>query len=365
MKRLLILGAGASYGHGYDLGIKPPLAKEFFTCEVSGELLDEYNPIVDLFVKNLKLDINSIDIESLYENVDAIWNLLPHDSSKEIEEYFKNQDFFFVTPIEFLRSYIIDVIYESTKWLESNSCPLHDSLLRRYLNHGDTIISFNYDLIIDSTLKNTGEWQEKDGYGFNNQNNSKYLLLKPHGSINWKLIETLSESSVKNMFQENSEKDLKEIIGIKSVENYFAEKHYRLATNFLEIGRMHYKHVGEKFKEFRTLHNNEFNYPYLIYPMLSKPYKEMTFGQLKNVWEKMYKSLLECDEVTSIGFSFRDEHFNKFIKAASLQRDKELKVSIVDTSKDLLSQLESKFDSNKVKFYHKNETLFDFCNELK
>lgn len=68
----------------------------------------------------------------------------------------------------------------------------------KILNNCNSIITFNYDLILDKFLYKKQYWFPKDGYGyvFNNHNRikkeyllkkSKIKLLKMHGSINWKL----------------------------------------------------------------------------------------------------------------------------------------------------------------------------------
>ena len=53
---------------------------------------------------------------------------------------------------------------------------------------GDCIISFNYDISLDSKLHQSGKWEVGDGYGFSADGlptGSSVTLLKLHGSINW------------------------------------------------------------------------------------------------------------------------------------------------------------------------------------
>ncbi len=53
---------------------------------------------------------------------------------------------------------------------------------------GDTIISFNWDLLHEATLYKAGKWMPSDGYGFNGCGEveaSPIKLLKLHGSVNW------------------------------------------------------------------------------------------------------------------------------------------------------------------------------------
>lgn len=53
---------------------------------------------------------------------------------------------------------------------------------------GDCIVSFNYDVSLDSKLHQAGKWEVGDGYGFSADGlarGSRVKLLKLHGSINW------------------------------------------------------------------------------------------------------------------------------------------------------------------------------------
>ncbi len=75
----------------------------------------------------------------------------------------------------------------------------YDELSKR-LQCGDTVISFNYDLLADKALWRAGLWTPRQGYGFLARfqdrpvtsqqkraisRRSSVCLLKPHGSLNW------------------------------------------------------------------------------------------------------------------------------------------------------------------------------------
>lgn len=100
------------------------------------------------------------------------------------------------------------VLEESTdvSRLDSPVCPHHEALVRA-LSPRDTIISFNYDCVIDHALRTTavGEWSAKYGYTFDRPSrveghenwsaddppthNETVHLLKLHGSLHWQLPE--------------------------------------------------------------------------------------------------------------------------------------------------------------------------------
>ena len=58
------------------------------------------------------------------------------------------------------------------------------------LNKGDTIITFNWDLLHEAALWCAGKWHYNDGYGFrcsdpSGHERSPIRMLKLHGSVNW------------------------------------------------------------------------------------------------------------------------------------------------------------------------------------
>lgn len=81
----------------------------------------------------------------------------------------------------------------------------HQSILK-YLKPGSTVITFNYDLVIEESFEDAELWNPKDGYGttvnrttqgwckkwltkrnYKKGAKSKVLLLKLHGSLGWTL----------------------------------------------------------------------------------------------------------------------------------------------------------------------------------
>ena len=66
---------------------------------------------------------------------------------------------------------------------------LYDKLACQRIQPGDVVITFNYDLACERSLKNEGLWEISDGYGFriplHNVPPSRVKVLKLHGSTNW------------------------------------------------------------------------------------------------------------------------------------------------------------------------------------
>lgn len=189
MPKVLILGAGASYGHGINGASRPPLANGFFNAQISISLMKQFGVLLDYISQTLKLDLvnsPSIDIEELFARLESGWKLAGYDFEEKRSGF--GIAIASLSPINMLCSYVVDAVYSSTRWLTTQTCPLHFKIVNHWLSPGDTVISFNYDLIIDQTLKQTGRWAEFSGYGMSENDSTsdtEILLLKPHGSLNW------------------------------------------------------------------------------------------------------------------------------------------------------------------------------------
>ena len=94
--------------------------------------------------------------------------------------------------------------------IEAGGCTHHRRLVEHLEPH-DTVVSFNYDCVIDRTLRDagSGRWSARWGYGFAKPSRiddvgvaywspraparhakDTVYLLKPHGSLNWQLPPT-------------------------------------------------------------------------------------------------------------------------------------------------------------------------------
>ncbi len=66
---------------------------------------------------------------------------------------------------------------------------LYDQMASERMKTGDVVITFNYDLACERSLRSAGLWEISDGYGFNIPLDaippSKVKVLKLHGSTNW------------------------------------------------------------------------------------------------------------------------------------------------------------------------------------
>lgn len=110
-------------------------------------------------------------------------------------------------PIQFIEGYTVDklksvrnFIYQKiVELLLPSNLTANKKLLEKtvsIIEKGDTVITFNYDLLLEQGLLNRGLWNPKDGYCvgevkeegldlLENLNQSEVRVLKMHGSVSW------------------------------------------------------------------------------------------------------------------------------------------------------------------------------------
>lgn len=207
---VVIFGAGASHG-GLDKisEVPPPVDRDFF--DVANQLVGHGTPKLAKKVLNdvwhLYSRTNDVGLESYYRDLEtraiigefAQTSNHPkdwHRRQKELEELIRRV---------YIHTTVNPAPSKSVAPLESET---HKSILEK-LKEGDTIITFNYDLIIEESFSSAGLWNPIDGYGiqtsaktkgwtkrwlnrkeYKKGDKSKISLLKLHGSLNWQVHPT-------------------------------------------------------------------------------------------------------------------------------------------------------------------------------
>ncbi len=372
MNRVIILGAGASFGNGAGL-TKPPLAHEFFMCDSAESLRDDYSVLLRYLDDYSRCKISSrsaVDIEELYGLIEGFWALCKFDWKWRLEKF--GDEFALISPPQMLRSYIIDIIFESTMWLQQQTCPYHDMLCRQIVSVGDTVINFNYDLIMDTTIKKHFQWNEYNGYGFLEPNlikngtaveKSEVTVLKPHGSMNW--FHTYSSlpnfSAGKDVVQQEKVEQIQVLSVTDALKGYSpnltTEKSFlRSGINCSEL----YNQVLPENTTERSERNLKMSLlagvnkdsfemakgyiPLLVMPNRYKSFQEMSLGQFKIVWQKTYEALEQAEEIIVIGYSLRDLHFNQLLHETTRLKNKPTPVTVVVKSEQDIIEIQQRTD---------------------
>ncbi len=170
---VFVLGAGATRGASFVDATKdpclPPLDADFFTQlqrvrnAKHQEFIDQViKDVVDLFGVNF-----SLTLETVFTTLEHTLRMI--ETSGETRD-FKQEDL--REKRARLVSAIAVVIEESlTEGQGSRTprqCEYHQKLVEDFLHKRDEIISFNYDCLIDYTLRDHGshKWDPHYGYGF-------------------------------------------------------------------------------------------------------------------------------------------------------------------------------------------------------
>lgn len=360
MKTVYILGAGASHGNSLpDENQKPPLTKEFLKSALK-------NPDIriDGWHKDYKEILNktfNIDEKSLEsENIEVILSLAYAQrmlSDITIEEGNNNSFFKEYQNGNHIFESIAYLIHETiryyTSFLKEKDCEFHKKLVEKLDDH-DTIISFNYDLIIDFSVFRSGKikFDVKSDYGIKfdnifepfrhkhvwrqlsnlNENNNPDLL-KLHGSINW-------------FFQPKSRK------------NQEQEKLYIVDLNDILINNL---------ENITYIPNYNYLYQVIIPPLgeklsFLKPEEANLWEKVWSIlWKKAYESLFNCDRVIIIGYSLPELDINAhWLLRRTMAENKNAKIIIVNPCSKTIEKFESIFKGRNIKTYPK--TLGEFVN---
>lgn len=390
MPKVLVLGAGASHGHGLTRVRRPPLASGFFSGSLGQTLKYEYGHLVRYLRHYLDIDVtagSSIDIETVFARLEASWLLGYHRWPEVMRKY--GPEFVSVNPLDMLRSFVTDMVYRSTRWLRRETCPFHRFLTKSWLHPGDTVVSFNYDLLFDVCLKRHTSWSETTGYGFVDAElcrnleveESDITLLKPHGSLNWFCSSRSLFRSWSGQATDPPEYDSIPVIRIVPLPGALAGKSLRaqradairgvaaqlgtlfqdnLPDNYLQQNgfRLGVEVLGNHLEK-NGLQETGF-LPLMIMPTPNKPFSEMTFAELTEVWTKVRSALEKATEILAIGFSFRDDHFNQVLFESARTNRSALKLTIVTKEKDVFRAVQNRLRHSGIVLSHFDGLLSDY-----
>jgi hypothetical protein len=207
-ERLVILGAGATVGEEFSPDVvqlcRPPLNADFFTQ--LQRITDKHTQVVKAVVKDVVelFGANfSLTLEDYFTQLEFLTYAAEYVTGKErvitVTELHAKRDR--------LMQALAAVLEMSTDYAirHRSGAPHHDKLVE-YLRPRDTVISFNYDCVIDDALRRIGggRWSARYGYTFPkefpprsfepwNANpaptspEETIYLLKLHGSLNWQV----------------------------------------------------------------------------------------------------------------------------------------------------------------------------------
>jgi hypothetical protein len=198
VRSTVILGAGASRGAsfaGATRQVLPPVDADFFR---QAQRLDEHSfrgnvrKVIE-FVRDDYGPARQPTLETVFTQLQGFEQFLKQFSirpGRRPERYQKQLGYLLE---------LIPLVFRAA--FDEQRCDWHDRIAYA-LRKGDALISFNYDALIDESVRqwSAGIWKADRGYGFKIKDGaaewsapntpgpfpSDYLrLLKPHGSLHW------------------------------------------------------------------------------------------------------------------------------------------------------------------------------------
>ena len=272
-KRVFVLGAGASNGAGFPLASELfKLAYDQMDSDDQSDVKRAYRYLYPVSGRNGRSPLSPQTLANV--NVEEFLSLL-----NMAEEFNGIRPTTFLKPglirkvrASLLRS-IVELLVEKQQNAECSkkSVEYVDRFLCR-LEAGDTIITFNWDLLLERRMR-----KRRLAFRLNPRRKSNRITyLKVHGSIDWYLgeeLDSLNESQV--------------------------------------LYRQLYKAPWSKVSGERDKFLNN-TLPFIVQPTFNKAYEGS--ADLEEIWVQAFKRLYKADEIYVCGYSFPlEDLFARFV----------------------------------------------------
>ncbi|MDP3723760.1 MAG: hypothetical protein Q8R91_09740 [Candidatus Omnitrophota bacterium] len=328
MNRVLWLGAGASAGSKVSgcQRRRPPTIKHFFReAQLAGiHQPDDTKRLLNFIQERYGISESALTSENPPVTIETLLSFF------DIEERLQQYDFAFDLSHGQLLKYIREVVIECGGVPgPGESCALHAAIAST-LDPTDAVISFNWDLIMDKALADSGRWNEWAGYApmtFNRiddvercrdgvgptrdhfRHPSELTYLKLHGSLNWWWRPTRRTP------------EPEELNRIEQQETHPQRYVCSLFTSHVNRGNLTSAVHGSVGRPYKQL---------LIPPTMHKNYE--TFQPL---WVRAEEVLARAKELVIVGFSFApaDTQAQWLLHRGLAQNPNAVSVILVDPNK--------------------------------
>lgn len=401
--RVFVLGAGASYGRDGSGPITPPLVDDFLGKAEAIGLFDEgrlpdwrkdleeksglsWQQIVDRvpafergadgghlavlqsFIRE-QLGISPGGYASQPINIERLMGLIEGEllGVHGLMKLEGDQPSTVPTSADVLQQQLYLAICGTLVETTQGDCDFHWKLAES-LDPGDTVISFNYDLLMDRALARRGDWAMNDGYGLSFhrigkhagddadwrdplETNSKIRLLKLHGSLNWLYPRNATQVGLNIDLHGASTKDAPSVVFcLDDMHTDFWSDH--------PLYEWWERYSYEEDDYIFDLH------ALIVPPSITKAYRnfEPLIGHL---WAHAAKALIaSASEITFIGYSLRPEDLRSIwlFRKAAVERQRLERVYVVDPSEDVLERVRRVFETVQVE--RPATTLGEFVDSL-
>ena len=376
---VIILGAGASKAYNDSpTGQKMPIANDFFktfhNLDIASNSWVLIGFIINYFAKYRKkefldfLNFNE-DIEVLHSEVK---NKLIDSLMSSNTNYFNKEEM--MDNMLHYKAYL-EIIFLFTSVInEIQNGPVskpHLNLIK-YLNPEDSIITFNWDTLMDKALNESTDWNTSEGYyvkpskiyinGWVDadtgiEKNYPYII-KLHGSTNWITSHLIPEKGKLEMLQETNADDF--YIYESTIDPY-STYDGRYIPGYTDFSYGYYppnlplkgKKIPDGMMLMKNIIRTGFNpkgeadsyglvsMPLIIPPVHNKEYD--FYGDIfSTLWKKAEEDISKAENIILIGYSFpiTDIRTNNLFKSAFSQRNTMPQIIIVNPNS---AQIEERF----------------------
>lgn len=235
------------------------------------------------------------------------------------------------------------------KLLNETKNPDPDDYIHRMLDDKSTVITTNWDALVEFYLWNKKKWHPSGGYGFDIEIDdadcfeSTVKVLKLHGGIGWRKTKLPGED-------ESKSKSDNKITVCKEFLNWLCERNSGSIESLL---------FGMKDKN--SSKQDGFDEPFMQFPTYAK---EIEQEQLVQIWSLASQALEECSEISFVGYSLpsSDTHVRALLlPLRNRVKSNKVKVKII-TGKEYKETIErwKKFfgETNSVEYIQEYANIY-------
>lgn len=338
MSTVYLFGAGASRGYrGSRTGVVPPLANDYFSTFRKLVIAADLEVKIGFMVNYIR-DTRGISPEEqptdFDENIEQIFAEIDRELRVTFDETPNAGDkdrvlkkFSLVKTHDQFVFWFAHVLNEIQN---GSPCPIYSEMVNQ-ISEGDTLLTFNWDTILDRVLYETGRWFPDDGYGISfdslldkkwrdcNSTSSFCKLLKLHGSTNWLGgYVTRNLQTGKRMWMADE----------KTVDSHWCVVD---GSEWFSTYKDRWRPGYQPFSYFFPPNDPITDLP--LMPVIIPPKEVKSFDEYASlfnpIWQKAQEALNEADKLVIIGYSFppTDEHaFSLIDQFISKHEDKMIEI---------------------------------------
>jgi hypothetical protein len=171
--RVFVLGAGVSASCGIPVAQRLLSAAMDYLQDEDGPRRDRIHKLLDYLYPGFSISMRN------YPNIEDFLNLI------EMAQQFNTEDFIESSlwragDLKEIHAMVLQAVTDYL-WAAMKHCNLEPlkQFVTRILRKGDTIVTFNWDVTLETVLENDSDlsfWYEPS---------TDVLMLKPHGSLDW------------------------------------------------------------------------------------------------------------------------------------------------------------------------------------